>query len=191
MAAKKAPKAKTKGGIGAVEAYNILQKRQMSEDRILVERTSIFLLATSFLFLAFVTLLTSDLTGCIFKVLGIILPSVGILLTFFLILLNLSAGKALRFWHNAQQKIEETASEFDYMLENKITPHFHGYKVSRGDMEWKRIKFGKWELRPVKGWKVIPNRLLKLKCLRPIFQIYIPGSFLALWISSLIVAILS
>ena len=35
-----------------VKAYDILQKRQISEDRILAERTSMFLLATAFLFVA-------------------------------------------------------------------------------------------------------------------------------------------
>ena len=70
--------------IGAVKAYEILKQRQINEDRILAERTSMFLLATSFLFLAFATLLSSDGTSCILKVLAIFLPIVGIFLTFLL-----------------------------------------------------------------------------------------------------------
>ena len=125
MAAKKAPKAQTKGKIGAVEAYDILQKRQINEDRILAERTSMFLLATSFLFLAFATLLCLDCTDCIIKPLGILLPSVGIFLTFLLFFFNLGASRALTFWHKAQRKIEEAAEAevFKYMKANDISPH--------------------------------------------------------------------
>lgn len=109
--------------MNALEAYKILLQRQMNEDRILGERTSLFLLATSFLFLAFVTLLNPDWTGTIFKVLRILVPLVGIFLTCVLYGMNRAATSASDFWHNAQRKIEENDPDFEYMRTNKITPH--------------------------------------------------------------------
>jgi len=152
------------GDIGPVEAYHILLQRQMSEDRILGERTSIFLLATSFLFLAFVTLLNPDWTGTIFKVLRILLPSVGLFLTFLLHCFNRGAINALAFWHAAQQKIEEEAPEFAYMRESKISPHI------REPRSW-------WE-KPLLGS-------------RAIYKCYLPLTFFVLWATSLVLVIVS
>lgn len=180
-----------KGDIGPVEAYHILLQRQMSEDRILGERTSVFFLATSFLFLAFVTLLNPNLAAPLFEVLRILVPILCIFLTFWLFHLNLSATNALHFWHRGQQKIEEEAPEFAYMRDNKITPHLHGYEAIRGKRELKQIKAGKWAFKPVRGPRRLLNKPLQQGWLRPIFQLYLPAIFLFLWVASLVVAIIS
>ena len=182
---------KEKVSVGPVEAYNILLQRQISEDRILGERTSVFFLATSFLFLAFVTLLNPNLTAPVFEALRILLPILSIFLTFLLFHLNLSATNALHFWHQGQQKIEEEAPEFDYMRDNKITPHLHGYEAIRGEKGWKQIKAGKWAFKPVRGPRRLLNKPLQQAWLRPIFQLYIPVIFLVLWVASLVVAIIN
>ena len=177
------------GNIGPLEAYHILLERQMNEDRRIVEISTIFLLASSFLFLAFVGLLHPSLAP-IFKWLRIILPIVGIFLTFFLYHLNLSAANALRFWHRAEQKIEETASEFAYMRGNEITPHMHGYETIRGEKKLEKTKEGKWKLVDVeKPWSWY-NKPLHYAWLRHLFELYLPASLLALWIASLVVAII-
>ncbi len=128
-------------GIGPIEAYNILLQRQVNEDRIVVERTTIFLASSSILFLAFVMLLNPTLDP-IFKVIRIVLPSLGIVLTTLLYFANRAATNALAFWHGAQQKIEREAPEFAYMRENEITPHTHGEEAIWGRKEWERSKEG-------------------------------------------------
>lgn len=186
----KATSNKEKENIGPVEAYNILLQRQINEDRIVVERSSVFFLATSFLFLAFVMLLNPNLAP-IFKVLRIALPILCIFLTFLLFHLNRSATNALAFWHSGQQKIEETAPEFTYMGQNEITPHLHGYEAIRGEREWKRIKKGKWVFRPTEKPGSWLNKPLQQAWLRHIYDLYLPAIFLVLWVTSLIVAIKS
>ena len=191
MQKEEATSTKKKENIGPVEAYNILLQRQMSEDRILGERTSVFFLATSFLFLAFVTLLSPSLAAPIFKVLRIILPILGIFLTFWLFHLNLSATNALHFWHRGQQKIEEEAPEFAYMRENEIAPHIYGYEAIRGKKKWEKTKEGEWKLEDIKKPRSWLNKPLQARWLRPIFQLYLPGIFLVLWVASLVVAIIN
>ena len=187
MAVKKAPKAQTKGSIGAVEAYEILKQRQINEDRILAERTSIFLLATTFLFLAFVTLLSSDGTGCVFTVLRIILPIIGIILTFLLYCFNQGAVRAIAFWHDAEQKLEEEATEFEYMRRNDITPHIAAREFIEGRKEWMRDKDGHLILAtPSEPICWCKKRLLST---RIIYRCYLPLTFGALWVAALVVSI--
>lgn len=169
MAAEKAPQTQTEDKIGAVETYNILLKRQINEDRIVVERTSMFLLATAFLFLAFITLLDPEWEGRIFTVLRFVLPILGILLTFLLYLFNRNAIKALAFWHDAQCKIERETPEFAYMRDNRLGPHLQRFKLDE-DPKGKRKK---------------------LSGTRPIYKYYLPLTFLALWVVSLVLVIVS
>lgn len=194
--------------IGSVAAYDIHLKRQVNEDRILAERTSMFLLATSFLFLAFVTLLTSDLTGCIFTTLRILLPLVGISLTLLLLFFNIRAVKALGRWHDAQCKIEEAAETevFKYMLAKEISPHYGRIMRNEEEEEKKRKeeKKKKEKVKKPKGWlgktilkaKSILLRLKaksklpsKLSSTRAIYWLYLPITFFVLWIAALAVAI--
>jgi len=176
---------KEMGNIGPVEAYNILLQRQISEDRIVVERTNIFLVASSILFAAFVMLYPRV------TVLRIALPIIGIFLTFLLYDLNRAATNALAFWHIGQRKIEEEeeAQEFKYMWEKEITPHIHGYECTLGRKEWKR-KEDRWVLEhtgKVRGWLRKP---LLTTGTGTIYKVYFPLVFLALWVASLIVAII-
>ncbi|MGD9117087.1 MAG: hypothetical protein PVJ61_07995 [Dehalococcoidia bacterium] len=171
------------------EAYQILLQRQINEDRIVVERTNMFLLATAFLFVAFVTLLDPDMTAPIIELLRIILPIVGIFLAFLLFCFNQSASIALTFWHIGQRKIEEEAAEFDYMRSYELTPHIDEDAVMNGEKEWGRDKANRLILVPVakpkRWWQ---KRLLRNKA---IYRIYIPLTFVAIWVASLVVAIVS
>lgn len=180
-----------KGSIDPLEAYHILLQRQTNEDRILLETTSIFLAATSFLFLAFVMLIHLTLVPT-FNGLRIILPILGMGIAFWTYLRNLPAANALRFWHSAQQKIEETEEElFDYMLKNEITPHVHARKAIRGIRKMEKTEDGKWEFKQVTGFKRLLNKPLQWDKLRPVYQFYLPAVIFVLWLVSLILAIIS
>ena len=207
MAVKKAPKAQTKETVGAVKAYDILQKRQISEDRILGERTSMFLLATSFLFLAFVTLLNPEWEGYIFTVLRYMLPIVGIFLTILLFFFNQFAAIALEFWHKAQCKIEKEAEEFAYMRSKQLTPHIAGYEFMTGEKAWVKCKENNDEIcvlelvekrsqkdqnkdksnapKPRHWWqkRLFSNSIIYRYCL--------PPAFFVLWATSLVFVIVS
>jgi hypothetical protein len=173
--------------VGSMEVYNICLQRHINEDRIIPERTGIFLAGSSFLFLAFVMLLNPDLAP-IFRVLRIILPVVGIFLAFLLYSLNRAAINALCFWSGTEQKIEEEAPEFTYMRENNIVPHLQGEDCIWGKMEWRQDKSGGCVLEPVgKPRKWLINPLLSV---RVIYTVYLPLAFLILWLGSLVVAIL-
>ncbi len=174
MAVKKAPKAQTGDKIGAVETYNILQRRQINEDRIVVERTNMFLLATAFLFVAFVILLDPEWEGRIFTVLRFVLPLLGILLTFLLYLFNRNAIKALAFWHDAQCDLERNAPEFVYMRENRLGPHLERFEFKKDNKDEETSEHKK---RP--------------SGTRPIYKYYLPLTFLALWLVALVLVIVS
>ena len=98
-------------------AYDILLRRQISEDRILTERNSLLFLASSFLFLGFVTL-SSDA-----RILRIIIPLIGLFWSLIIYRLNKSAVRGLRYFHSSLNKLEEESSAFSYMRKKKITPH--------------------------------------------------------------------
>ena len=169
--------------MNALEVYKILLQRQMNEDRILGERTSLFLLANSFLFLAFVTMLSLNLEGIAFQVLRVLLPLAGILLTFVLYGINRAADNASDFWHFAQYKIEEEAPYFGYMRQNKIAPHINGDDYIKGKKKWERGATGKWELKDTTKLE----RWLRYPFLWSKHEIrYLPPVFLALWIAALV-----
>ena len=175
-----------KGIVGPLEAYHILVQRQLSEDRIVTERTTIFLLASSVLFLAFVALLNPNLTAA-FKVLRIALPILGLFLTAVVYGTNRAALNALSFWHMGERKIEEEAPEFAYMRENELSPHIYGEEYFIGKQEWKRSGNGNWALVPMekrRSWLRKP-----ILAFEPQVR-YFPLVFTALWLISLAVAVI-
>ena len=161
--------ADSKGNIGPVEAYDILLRRQISEDRIVTERTNIFLAGSSFLFLAFVMLLTSNQDTIIFMWLRILLSIVGIFLAFLLYCLNRAAINALNLWHIGQEKIEKEAPEFAYMRKNKIAPHITPIQ-----------RPGK-----LRGWLKKSRLTIEI-----IYAVSLPLTFFLLWFGSLVAAVL-
>ena len=192
MSEEQATSNKENENIGPVEAYHILLQRRISEDRIIVERTSIFLAASSFLFLAFVMLLNPTLAP-IFGVLRVILPIAGILLALLVFYLNRIAGNALSFWSSAKRKIEEEATEFSYMVENSIAPEVSAREVRAGRKRWQKTEDG-WVLQPAKGVWSIWDKPLQWRWIggpNKIYWLYLPGIFFILWLAALIVAIIS
>ncbi len=175
-------------GIGPVEAYRIIQNRQISEDRIIVERTSIFLAANSILFLAFVMLL-SRTSVWFLDILGIILALSGISVTCLIYVLNLVSANALDFWHGAERVIEETTPEFSYLLENEITPHLHADEAIQAGKRWRKNEKGKLELQAARGIRKLLSEPLSRIELHKTYWFYLPLVFFTLWLAALAVAI--
>jgi hypothetical protein len=142
----------------AKEAYDILLRRLISEDRIIAERNSLFFLASSFLFLGFVTLSSDAL------ILRIIIPLIGLFWSLIIYRLNQFARRALHYFHGGLKTLEEESSAFSYMRKKKITPH-----GDPGDDPFYK-----------------DNWLLKGLTFHSIHLIWIPLPFSILWICSLI-----
>lgn len=117
--------------IGPIAAYHILMQYHKEENRLLSERTTIFLAASSILFLAFVMLSQTPNINVWLSSLQIILPILGIFLTCVFHSLVTGTLKQLEFLWKAQQQIEEASPEFNYMKEEKIAPQIHREKNRR------------------------------------------------------------
>ncbi len=186
MAEKLAKDDREAKNIGPIEAYNILLQRNVNGDRLLSERTSRFLAASSILFLAFVMLLNPNLAP-VFKWLRIVLPVVGGFVTFLFRSSALQSSNALEFYWGAQENIERKAPEFAYMREKGIAPWKDGKEFREGRKQWKESKDGILVPEPIKncGWLKKPYLISGLsKC-------WLPLIFGLLWIASLIIACLS
>jgi len=170
-------------GTGPVEAYQILLKRNTDENRLLTERTTIYLVASSILFLAFVMLSQSSVTlaPVLVKSLRIILSISGIFLTFLLYSFNRATHNTLEFLWGAQKKIERETPEFSYMREQGITPQIHGWQFAYGEKRWdeKRNKAVKGE------WWRKPWLFKNISC------VWLPLTFGVLWAASFIIAIIN
>jgi hypothetical protein len=102
-----------------LEAYNILLKRHINEDRIRAERTSIFLASSSILYLGFISLVTQNKTF-----LPAAIGGVGIFLCFITLYSNIGSWIACSNWIEGQHKIEMLHKNpvFAYMQRMKILP---------------------------------------------------------------------
>ena len=117
--------------ITPIAAYNILLQHHKEENRLLSERTTIFLAANSILFLAFVMLFQATNSNAWFSCLQIILSGLGIFLTSVFYSLATGTLNQLRFLWQAQQQIEEKSPEFSYMKEGEIAPQIYRKKTLR------------------------------------------------------------
>lgn len=167
MAEKPAKDNREAKNIGPIEAYNILLQRNINGDRLLSERTSIFLAASSILFLAFVMLLNPNLAP-VFKWLRIVLPILGIFLTLLFYAFSRDSNHMLEFYWDAQKKIEKETDEFRYMREEGIAP---------------MTRLNEWRDTRKNPWHIICSCLVKRASKR-----WLPLIFGLLWIASLIVA---
>ena len=142
----------------AREAYDILLRRQISEDRILAERNSLLFLSSSFLFLGFVALSSEA------QILQIIIPLIGLFLCLLIHRLNQFSIRMLDYYHGSLTKLEKGSSAFNYMRQKKITLH-----IDQADDPYFK-----------------DNWLLRKLTVSSIHLIWIPTAFSFLWICSLI-----
>ena len=108
--------------VGPVETYNILWQHQREENRLLSERTNIFLAASSILFLAFVMLFQESISISGIKWLRIVLPFSGMFITAIFFSLARGTVKALEFLWDSQERLEKDFPEFSFMRENGLAP---------------------------------------------------------------------
>jgi len=140
-------------------AYKILLQRHLNDDRLLGERSTIFLASSSILFLGFVALPDAAMAFRIF------IAVVGLVLCFLILCSNWRTKKGLDFWENAEGKLEnKNAISFNYMREERILPHLIYKEMKKGRMGWLFSR--------------IRNRV--------IFTYYLPLLFIGLWIGSII-----
>lgn len=176
--------------IGAIEAYDILMQRTIDENRLLTERTTIFLAASSILFLAFVMLNQSSttLSPILAKPLSIILSFLGISLT--LVFYSLARGsiKRLEFLWYSQENMERESPEFTYMKDKKFAPYTDRTDFSAKDRKWKQNDKNIWTYESTAAgcWGKLSrclSRHASKKC--------IPVIFGTLWSASLIIALIN
>ena len=160
--------------MNTLEAYGILLQKQKNEDRLLMERTTVFILACSFLFVGFVEVKEEPL-------LRIAAGALGILLSFAIFYLNQAAVNAIQYFLEAQRQLEHEP-DFLYMRIRSITPNYDGLDCINGRKElqrdqlpwaWNPVPISKW-----KFWRRVPKvgSLLRL----------IPILFWGLWIFALV-----
>jgi len=141
-----------------MHAYEILLKRHLNDDRLLSERSYLFLASSSILFIGFVMLPPS---ACILR---IFLPVLGIMLSLLALVGNRRTSKGLYFWEEGEKKIEKEEQKFTYMRNKEIAPHTVYDAVNTG---WLGRKL-RW----------IRNR--------HIYAYWLPCLFFILWIISLV-----
>ena len=159
--------------MNTLKAYDILMQRLIEESRLMTERTSLFLVACSFLFVAFVSTEIKEVR--------IAVGSFGVVLSIAFYFLNQAAVNAIHFWLEAQRQLEEDP-EFDYMRCRDILPFRDGAKCAGGQKEpsmWE----GKWQLADISKWRFwrkVPGPTIGL-----IFRL-VPPLFLALWVFAIV-----
>lgn len=100
-----------------IEAYEILTRRQINEDRLVAERLTVGCLVNSILLVAFFTATQTTL----FSSMRIILPLSGLVFSFALVALMCISSFAMISYYNALHKLEQE-SAFTYMKEHGVRP---------------------------------------------------------------------
>ena len=100
-----------------MNAYKILLQRHLNDDRLMGERSSIFLASSSILFLGFVMVPSS---ACILR---IVVSCLGLLLSSLAIVSLRRTSRGLDFWDKGEKIIEEEGQSFAYMREKQIMPY--------------------------------------------------------------------
>lgn len=177
--------------IGPIEAYNILLRSLREENRLLSERTTIFLAASSILFLAFVMLFQGPIlcSSCIKYLIIFLLPVLGLFLTFVFYSLARGTFKRLKFLWHKQENLERESQEFVWMRERGIAPEIDRTEYKNIKREWgQEDSTDIWLQSPSEEscWGKISSCLSEHASER-----WIPFTFVLLWLASLIVAIKS
>ena len=131
------------------KAYHILLQHQFNENRLIVERTSLFALATSILLIAFAMLVP------ISKIVCTVLATVGLVYCIAIWGALRASVRALDFWFTGQRQIEEEGGGcFAYMREKRLSPQIYG--------NWQSGLAKSWKLYPHITWFVLAVWLVAL-----------------------------
>lgn len=100
-----------------MEVYKIITQRHINEDRIMTERSSVFLTSNSIIFAGFCILIQN------FFLLPTIICSIGIIFSILAMISNYRSSKGLEYWENAEKELEKSKmGPFKIMNDNDITP---------------------------------------------------------------------
>lgn len=122
----------------AGRAYEILLQREVNEHRLISERTSLFLLGNSILFIGFAMLVNVS------KYMAVVLGVAGLGLCVIIWAALTAAIKALDVWVMGQRQIEEQGGGvFAYMREKHMSPAIYGFRA--------------WEKGVGKLWRLFPH----------------------------------
>lgn len=142
-------------------AYNIILQRHLSDDRLIGERSTIFLASNSILFVGFVMLIQCQDA----MVIRVIIPCLGFIWSILTVIANRRTLLGLDYWDKCEKKLEMEGQRFAFMRENKISPHLF-YEMTK------------------KRWFTWPRN-------RYIYAYFLPSLFIILWVSSLVWIILN
>lgn len=154
--------------IGPIETYEVLWQHQKEENRLLSERTTIFLAASSILFLALVMLFQENVTNASsVKWLRVVLPILGLFLT--LVFWSLARGtlQALNFLWDSRERLEKEEQVFSFMKDKELAP-----QIERKAREGRANRVLRFLGKNASEW-------------------LIPAIFFLLWFISLVLACLS
>lgn len=126
------------------KAYQILLQHQFDENRLIVERTSLFAIATSILLIAFAMLVPISPMVCT------VLAVVGLVFCVAIWVALRASVCALDFWYMTQKQIEEEGGGcFAYMREKHLSPQIYG------SSNWQSGLAQSWRLYPHITWFVL------------------------------------
>jgi len=102
-----------------LKTYKILSERHLNDDRLMNERSSIFIASSSILFAGFAVLNEGGLA------LRIVICILGVILSGLAIRANYRTSQGLGFWDEKEREIEENSEEepFTYMRDHKMMAH--------------------------------------------------------------------
>jgi len=124
----------------AGRAYEILLQHEVNENRLISERTSLFLFGNSIMFIGFAMLL--DVAKA--KPVAIVLGLAGLVLCVIAFTALTAAIRALDIWVTGQREIEEQeGGVFAYMREKHMSPATYGFLA--------------WEKGVGKLWRLFPH----------------------------------
>jgi len=119
--------------------YEILMQHQFNENRIIAERTSLFLLSNSVLLISFAMLVPISQMICT------VIPIVAMVFCFITWVALKAAQQSLEFSIEGQRRIEEQEGGcFDYMREQRLSPHLHGWSGKGITKLWRLFPLTAW-----------------------------------------------
>lgn len=158
----------------------LINQRIINEDRLLAERSSVFLLSSSILFAGFAMLIDK----C--ELLTIIIPCIGIVLSVISWSVSWGMIRELNLWLAMSKRIEQEEDAFKELKERERVPH------SAWDYWWmgksKYMTKKKYplymKLPAISRWeKCLPFGILQAWHM---YRFYVPGAFFVIWVTSLV-----
>ncbi len=158
----------------------LINQRMINQDRLLAERSNIFLLASSILFAGFAMLIDKS------KLLATIIPAIGVFLAVLMCNASWNMVREIKLWQAMTQRIEQEEAAFQELKERERIPHSAWRYWWMGKSTYIRTEKHPlyMKLPPVSWWE----KLLPFGILKPwdMYRFYLPGVFCVIWVASLV-----